>query len=123
MTRADGLVVDAVGQMLGLVLGREMRQRSSRWSASWQRASGEDRSVLLSEVVETVTLLPRSAGNPHGRGQPIGRAIRIAWEHDWSVAAFGHSGASSTLTPSDTSVSSPQGKSWDEWRKQRLLPK
>ncbi len=123
MTRVDGLVVDAAGQMLGLVVGREMRDRSSRWPGSWQQASGDDRRVLLAEVVERVTLLPRPVGNPHGRGQPIGRTIRIVWRYDWSVAAFGHSGASSTLTPRDTSITSPQGKSWDEWRRQRLLPK
>ncbi len=87
----------------------------------WRVAGIDGRRALLSKIIDRVELMARPAGNRHSRGMPIGRTVRILWANESSLAAFGYVGATSTLTASDGRVTSPRGKSWDEWRRARLL--
>lgn len=84
-------------------------------------ANVDERRRMLSEVIDRVELMARPAGNRHSKDMPIGRSLTIHWTNASSLAAFGYAGATSTLTPTHGRVSSPRGKSWDEWRKARLL--
>lgn len=89
----------------------------------WANAGLMERNGLLAEAIDRIVLLPRSPGNPHGRGLPMGRSVKLFWKPGLSRAAFGYAGATSTLGPGAEGLSSPRGKSWAEWRKSQLLPR
>ena len=114
-SKVERLVTDAYLSVCSLA-GKGVTER-------WTSAGLMDRNGLLADAIERIVLLPRPAGNPHGRGLPMGRSIKIHWKPELSRAAFGYAGATSTLGPGNGSVASPRGKSWAEWRKSQLLPR
>lgn len=87
----------------------------------WANAVLMERNGLLAEAIERIVVLPRPAGNPHGRGLPMGRSIKVFWKPELSRDAFGYEGATSTLGPGAEGLSSPRGKSWAEWRRAHLF--
>lgn len=118
--RVEKLVEQAVLQLLGLVTDADLQARAEAWRAAWSMAATSERRALLSEVLNTITLLPKPPGNRHGRGLPMGRPIKIAWASAWSVDVFGYVDAHSTLTRDDCDVTSSRGKTWAEYRRDMI---
>lgn len=113
--RAEHLITQAYMDALDLA--------NSSTGQGWNDGSIDQRRDLLSAAIESVVLLAKPAGNRNGKGQPIGRRIKIHWASVFSVEAFGYASATSTLTPRDQRISSSRGKTWDEWRRARLVPR
>ncbi len=119
--RAESLVVAAVFEVLGLARDHALRQRAAEISRTYAASTILERRALLAEVAQRVTLVPRPPGNRHSKGMAIGRSLDVTWTKPWSLGSFGYVGATSLLTPRRPGVQSPVGKSWEQWRKLRIL--
>jgi hypothetical protein len=121
--RAELLVTDACWRLFDLVVDPVAHERAVEFRTKWIGADIHERRTLLGSLVTKVELLARPDGNRHSKGMPIGRSLKVFWAGEWSRAAFGYSEATSVLDPKQRDIQSPLGKSWDEWRKLRILPR
>ena len=118
---AERLVTDARAELLALIGAGALSRRAAELESQWTDASLTDRRELLSELIDSIELTARPAGNPHGRGRRPGRRLLIRWRDAWARAAFGYEGATSLVSLSEPHIASARGKSWQQWRQLRML--
>jgi ribosomal protein L34E len=113
--RAERLVTDAFFEAMKLA-GDDITER-------WNDSSVAQRRDLFRAAIHTAVLLPKPPGNRHGRGIGTQRTLKIGWGPEVSTKVFGYIGATSTLTPNSSDITSPKGKTWAEWNRARMIPR
>ena len=116
--RAEKLATGALFELLGMVRDPVLQERAAGMTGAWPEASATERRELLRLAMDGVALLPRPADNRHGKGQRMGRSIRITWARPWSEEIFGYASAGSVLGPRTETIVSSKGKTWAQWQRQ-----
>jgi DNA invertase Pin-like site-specific DNA recombinase len=79
----ERLVVQALKNRYWMTFGKRS-DRARDMEKRWESASLEERRDMLRLTIESIELVPRSARNARGKGEPRGRKIRIRWVDSWS---------------------------------------
>jgi site-specific DNA recombinase len=95
---AEHLVTGGRTELLALVNAGPLARPADELEVQWSLASLATRRALLGEVIDSVELTARPAGNRHGRGRRPGRRLLIHWREAWGRTAFGYAGATSLVS-------------------------